>query len=181
MKGDRERCLASGMDGYVSKPIRVADLFAEIAQLAPPAGGAKHAPAEPSPAPSPPVVPSPGSHGDAPAVDWPEALAHFGGDEELLRDVLEAFLEEGPKMLAEVGRAIETRDAPLLKRAAHTIKGSFGYFAATAAYETAFQLEKLGGQEEWSGVSELWPQLESHYARVRAALEAHRLAPAAFA
>jgi signal transduction histidine kinase/CheY-like chemotaxis protein/HPt (histidine-containing phosphotransfer) domain-containing protein len=180
MKGDRERCLAAGMDGYVSKPIRVADLFAEIARLVSPANGAKSASAEVSVSASSPLA-APSENGNSTAadvIDWTAALEHFGGDEELLREVLEAFLEEGPKMLAEVGRAIEARDAPLLKRAAHTIKGSFGYFAATAAYDTAFQLESLGGQGDWSGVPGLWPQLESLYARVRAALEAHRPATA---
>ena len=82
MRGDRERCLAAGMDGYVTKPIKAADLTAAIAQLLP------AAPQPPTPAGTPPV-------------DVSAALRSVEGDQGLLEDLFEAFQQDYPKQLAE--------------------------------------------------------------------------------
>jgi len=72
MRGDRERCLAAGMDGYVCKPIKAEDLSAAIASLL-------HA----TPQPEPPAV--------EPPLDFLAALSNVDGDKALLVDMLEAF------------------------------------------------------------------------------------------
>src|SRR5207248_927968 len=107
MKGDRERCLRSGMDGYISKPVRAHDLFAAIAGVLP-AGGAKPVPAK-GPA--------------AAEVDEPlnatVLLEMFGGDRTLLKEVLDIFLTTYPSMLGELRQAIDQRDPVAVERAAH--------------------------------------------------------------
>ncbi len=147
MKGDREHCLESGMDGYVSKPIRSQHLFDAIAALAP---GAAHA--TPSAA-----AESPPSHG--PNVS--EMLERFDGDAELLGEVAGVFLENCPTLMNALRDAVTRHDPQALRRAAHTIKGSVDYFAAKAAFEAAWLLESRGSAGDWSDVDETCRMLES--------------------
>jgi PAS domain S-box-containing protein len=157
MKGDRERCLAGGMDGYVSKPIRAAELFTALEEvLGPPA------PQEPKAEPARPA--------DADVMDVKAALEHVGGDPQLLREVAEVFLAESPAMLAAVGEAVAARDAARLKRAAHTLKGSAGTFAAPTAFEAAFRLEQMGATNNLAQAMTAWDALRQAIDHLRGVL-----------
>ena len=118
MKGDRERCLAAGMDGYISKPIRAAELYAAIDEAV--SGSATTAGES---AVSETVTPASGG-----GIDWGVALASVQGDEDLLREIIEAFLEEAPKQVAALDQGMAAGDAVVVRRAAHTIKGASRYF-----------------------------------------------------
>ncbi|MHB0960858.1 MAG: response regulator [Pirellulaceae bacterium] len=133
MKGDRERCLAAGMDYYVSKPIRAARLLQALQ-----AATAK----EPIQVGDLWRADGPGTGGQV--IDWNEALHSVNGDAMLLRDIVEAFLDESPRLLAMMRGAIEQQDRKTLQRAAHSLKGSTGYFGATQVSEKALQLETMG-------------------------------------
>jgi len=148
LKGDRERCLAAGMDEYVSKPIREQQLLAAMrAVLGERACGL--------PASAASVAASPaGRSNDVAAgnvIDWNSALETCGGDHALLRDIVEAFLEEQPRRLAEIRRGIDQPDFELLNRAAHTVKGSMRYFSAQGVYERALALEQMGAGQTVEG------------------------------
>lgn len=78
------------------------------------------------------------------------ALERLGGDEELLREVAQLFLEEYPTLVADVRLAVSAGDADGLQRAAHSLKGSVSNFGADAAYEAAFALEMIGRSREMS-------------------------------
>jgi CheY-like chemotaxis protein len=162
MKGDRERCLEAGMDGYVAKPLRSEELFAVLEGLVPAAGGPDPAPAGPGPA----------------AFDPAAALKRVGGDAELLRELAGVFLDECPNLLAEVGRAVAARDGPRLQMAAHAIKGSAGTFSAGAAQDAAWRLEQIGRDGDWAGADAAWGALEGAVGRLRLALAELRPAPA---
>src|SRR5262249_35531061 len=77
-------------------------------------------------------------------LDRAAVLARVDGDEELLREVVALFLEDYPRVLAEVRDAIARGDAALLQRAAHTLKGSVGNFDAADCQEAALTLGLLG-------------------------------------
>ncbi len=155
MKGDRERCLAAGMDHYLSKPIRAARLFDTLADTL-------RAAAQAAAGPPPGAAPT----GNGQIVDWHEALHSVNGDRRLLRDIVEAFLDESPRLLATIRQAIDKRDAKTLQRAAHTLKGSTRYFGAAHASEMALQLETMGKKSELTHAHSALAGLEREMARL---------------
>jgi HPt (histidine-containing phosphotransfer) domain-containing protein len=85
------------------------------------------------------------------------ALDRVGGDEELLREVVELFLVEHPHLMRDVEDAVQHKDAARLERAAHTLKGSLSTIGAEGAARAALQLEIAGRSGQIDGVG---PQLE---------------------
>ncbi|HVW02915.1 MAG TPA: response regulator [Planctomycetaceae bacterium] len=168
MKGDRERCLAAGMDGYVSKPIQPAELRAEIAALMAAKASAPAAPVTPpAPVGAAPTEPSNGQ-----VFDREEALRHAGGELELLQELAAVFLKESPRMLTELRDAVAARDAQRVNRAAHTLKGAVATLGAPAARDLAFQLEQLGAKGELDSAADRMPEFEAIIDKLRSALEA---------
>jgi signal transduction histidine kinase/CheY-like chemotaxis protein/HPt (histidine-containing phosphotransfer) domain-containing protein len=164
MKGDRERCLSAGMDGYVSKPIQPAELRAEIAALmaaTPPQSGPP--PAEPAVA----VTPANGQ-----VFDQEEALRHVGGEMDLLQEIATVFLKESPRMVNELRDAVAARDAHRVNRAAHTLKGAVATLGAPAARDLAFQIEKLGANGELDEAASRLVEFDAVIGELRSSLEA---------
>ncbi len=115
-----------------------------------------------------------------PFVCWDVALDATGGDQQLLADVLDAFCQEAPLLLANIRRAQGTRDAKLLHRAAHTIKNAFESLGAQATSEVAWQIEQAGRAEDFQLAADLTPRLEQDLAgvmqEIRQYLRARRFA-----
>jgi len=151
MKGDRERCLAAGMDDYISKPIRAAQLVATIERVLASARDE---------GPSSPAAPEP------PALDWGEALAAVGGDRALLRSVIECVLEEAPRLMDDMAKALATRDGQALRIAAHTLKGSVRCFGETRVFELAFQLETQGHRGDLTQAEPVFAALADEFHRL---------------
>jgi protein-histidine pros-kinase len=162
MAGDREQCLAAGMDAYVSKPVRPEELFSAIDALA----GAR-APAAPSPA----AAALPPDHKHVSSVDSSALVAGFGGRGDLVKKVIGVFLIDAPVMLTRLNEAARSANAADLAAAAHAIKGSAGLFSQGEAYATAraLELRARGGdisaadracQDIQRSVSQLMTELE---------------------
>jgi len=156
MKGDRERCLAVGMDGYIAKPINPAKLLAEIERFAPP------------PEPTPQMVPPPSEDN---CIDWRAAWVNLEGDRNLLNELALLFLDDLPQQMEAIHRAVNNLQNHDLERLVHRLKGSIGNFAAKPAFEAALRLEKIARQ----GDSQQFPQaveaLDHEIQRLRNALE----------
>jgi two-component system sensor histidine kinase/response regulator len=135
MKGDRERCIEAGMDGYVTKPISAKTLLATMAQLIGPL-----APEPQEAAPSDEVAP------ENLVVDREALLAAFDNDPEFLSEVVEMFVSDYPPMLASLGKAIADQDPETLGRMGHSLKGMLRNFHADSLSEIAYQLEILGNK-----------------------------------
>jgi len=152
MKGDRERCLEAGMDQYVSKPIRARQLFDAINE----AIGVSARSMDGNAAPAV-------EGGD---FDWQEALDAVKGDRGLLKVVVETLVQEMPRLMVDVRRAIADGDPPGLRLAAHTLKGSIRYFGQSLAYRRAYRLEEMGRDGRLEGAGEILMALEGEIARL---------------
>jgi CheY-like chemotaxis protein len=117
MNGDRERCLEAGMDDYVSKPIRTADLFAAIEAVMPQGDDAHERAQEDAP-------------GTPTTLDQAELLRMLGDDGALLRQLYLLFTTEGPRRIVEAREALSANDAKSLQNAAHVLAGSAGNLRA---------------------------------------------------
>ena len=130
MKGDRERCLDAGMDGYVSKPIQPTELFKVITELVPTEAIA----ASQSLAREPQQT----------VFNRAVALKQVADDEELLAELAGLFIGDSARLLAEVKQAIAGEKSEGLERAAHTLKGAAGNFGAEGVVAAAQKLEEMG-------------------------------------
>jgi HPt (histidine-containing phosphotransfer) domain-containing protein len=77
-------------------------------------------------------------------IDRAAVLERVGGDEALLREIIEIFLAEYPPLVADIRSSVERQDAAALERSAHTLKGSVSNFGARSATEAALDLELMG-------------------------------------
>ena len=158
MIGDRERCLESGMDAYLVKPIHAKQLYETIDAIL-----AAH------PAPDEPVQTVPL---DMQRVDLAQALHAVNGDRDLLRQIFDAFLEECPILLNNIQQALANGDAKACHMAAHTLKGAVRTFGAERASGLASDMEAGGKAGDMEFVRATWPELFQEVEAIRAELAA---------
>jgi HPt (histidine-containing phosphotransfer) domain-containing protein len=196
MKGDRERFIAAGFDGYVRKPIDVRELFRSITAALPDARKTGSELARVSLAPpapkddlsmdAPPVSSRSGRKSSPretprslgaiardPIFDLGAALTRVGGDEDLLKELIVVFVEEYPGWIADLKAAMVAADAPWVRRAAHTIKGAVDNCGAGSAFDAAFRLERMAGEGRLAGADEAVAALDQEIKRLLPALTAY--------
>ncbi|MEJ5367862.1 MAG: PAS domain S-box protein [Bryobacteraceae bacterium] len=132
LEEDAAACRAAGMDGYLSKPVRLADLLEAVGAHLGAAGAA---------APLPDGRNLSVTESGVRYMDVNGALERLGGDRALLAELAGLFLQEGPRLLAEAEGSLAQGDAPALQNAAHQLKGLLAQFCAAQAREAAWELE----------------------------------------
>ncbi len=142
LKGDRERCLEAGMDGYLSKPIEPEELIRVVEELA------------------------------KQVVDRQELARRFGGHQRLLREAVSEFLADYPHQMARLRAVVDRGDHHAAARVAHAVKGAVSNFAASAAVEAAQELEGAGRRGDAAAVRQGYQRLEAAMERLRPALAA---------
>jgi signal transduction histidine kinase/DNA-binding response OmpR family regulator len=163
MVGDRERFLAAGMDDYVSKPIsrdRLREVLRGVGRTQPPASS------EPAPA----NLADAGDDARQAAFDRAVLLERTDSDLDLIRTLVEVFDADRPKLLSDIEAALGADDAEGLARAAHTIKGALGVFAAEPARLRAERLEATGRAGAVTNGHEQYQELQSWVERLQTEL-----------
>lgn len=180
MKGDRERCLAAGMDAYLAKPIQRAQLYDTIEQVMMEQRGRNVAESRASQAADSglllqQLLNEPGAN---PLVDAAAALDRVDGDVQVLRELVDLFLDDCPHRLAEIHEALERQDGNRLKNAAHALKGAVGNFGARPIVTLAMTLEKLAVAGNFADARPAVAALEQDLASLNAALTELKKQPA---
>jgi two-component system, sensor histidine kinase and response regulator len=161
MKGDRERCLAAGMDSYMSKPIDV-DRFLDLVEAH---GSGRMSVGNP-------VL---GERHDEPSLDVQATLSRLDGSIELLREVVTLFRDQAVERMDGLRSAVERSDLVALGRLSHALKGEAGMLGVTDLAESAGRIERAvreeGLQEACSLVAVLEVSMAHFLASVDAALE----------
>ena len=141
MKGDRERCLEAGMDGYLAKPIRPTELFAAI---------------DAALDQSDPPVP-------ARAVDADGLLAAVEGDLDRLSQLIEVFLDDLPNSLRAIEEYIAAADPAPLYRAAHSLRSAAGTMGLEEAQRLCRRLESAGKEGDLDAAPGLFSDLSAEF------------------
>jgi CheY-like chemotaxis protein len=163
MTGDAEKYREGGMDGYVSKPIRIELLHREIRRLT-------RETARPEE-----KTMQPGSENkcEEKAFDFAELLVRVDNDRELLVDLLTIFKEEFPRHLQGLREAIASLEPARIATASHTLKGMLSNLAATRAAKLATQMEQLARQGQSRDFADLLYQFETEARILLPQLEAY--------
>jgi signal transduction histidine kinase/DNA-binding response OmpR family regulator len=164
MKGDREECLAAGMDDYAPKPV-TPELLAEVIER-----NLTNLDGKTLPAQAEKSAERPDAENQQP-YDRQVLLKRVGGDEEMLLELVTLFLEEGPKMLKRLQRGATNGDPKAIAAAAHALKGPLGILAADDALHNAQAIEALAKSGDLKGAQEVSGDLAIELQRLMSALQ----------
>jgi two-component system sensor histidine kinase/response regulator len=165
MKGDRERCLQAGMDDFLNKPVSSVEIEEVIARVL----GIEQ-----------PSTPPPEPQVQEKRAGWDRAtaLARVEGDEALLWELVQVFLEEVPEQLNSMQQGLAAADFEVIERTAHTLKGELVYLGLAEPAEKAKGLEYHGRERNLRAVAESFPEFKALLLMVAAAMREDQPGPA---
>ncbi len=158
MKGDKERCLQAGMDAYMSKPLSsrvIAETLSGIFGMELVVPGIANSPLQNS----------------VPTWDRTRALERMEGDESLLRELVEIFLNESTGQLASLQQAIKAADMNQVERTAHSLKSELSYLGLADLSRRAEDLEKMGHERTLEPAAALFPLFKAELSSVVASMQ----------
>jgi CheY-like chemotaxis protein/HPt (histidine-containing phosphotransfer) domain-containing protein len=161
MAGDQQRCLAAGMDAYLTKPLTRRDLIETVERLASRAEG--------TPAAPPAAAPELRSEVNE-VFDLQIALARLAGHRDLVREMAGFFFQEAPRALAEIQAGLRERAPESIGRAAHRLRGTLVYLGAEPADRAARDVELAGNDGDLTQADLAFRVLTGQIARLDAAL-----------
>jgi PAS domain S-box-containing protein len=160
MQGDREKCIISGMDDYVAKPIDLQNMIEVIERwLIDSSTKSQSDEEEPEK-----------SSEEFPVFDKEDLLKRMMGDESYAKILVEGFLRDAPTMIQDLKRALAEESAENTGHLSHSLKGSSGNVGAKAMQHTAMQMEMASKKSDFEEIERLLPQLNEECEKVRAVL-----------
>ncbi|MEI6670104.1 MAG: response regulator [Acidobacteriota bacterium] len=166
MQGDRERCMAAGMNDYVTKPVSPAALAQALDKWLPHAPGPHTAAEGAGAGPAPAAAAS----AEMTVFDKADLLERLMDDEDLVRTVATAFLSDFPQQFAALNVHLDKRDVPATQRLAHSIKGAAANMGANAMRSVAADLEQSARRGDLAAVRAGLPDLTAQFTRLKDAL-----------
>ncbi|MBI4763225.1 MAG: response regulator [Deltaproteobacteria bacterium] len=164
MHGDREKCLESGMNDYLTKPVSPQALADMLDKWLPKEGAViTKQPAE--------VAPAPAKESEVSVFDKAEMMTRLMDDEELARTVVEGFLDDIPRQIEVLKGYLKKGDVASAERQAHSIKGASANVGGEALRAVAFGMEKAGKTGDLESITARLPELETQFAQLKAAME----------
>jgi signal transduction histidine kinase/HPt (histidine-containing phosphotransfer) domain-containing protein len=180
MQGDHEKCLAAGMDDYISKPVTPAGLSVLIekwlANLA--VSGRTRESSRNAGRPGT-MDPNLGPNVDDADFGESELLERLMNDRKLAREIVRAFLEDIPQRFDVLRASLDAGDAKGVEHQAHTIKGAAAAVSGTGLMNAAFELELVGKSGDLATAEATFTTLRSHFERLKRAMEVSNLFDAA--
>jgi PAS domain S-box-containing protein len=184
LKGDRERCLAAGMDAYLSKPINAQELIALIERLANPPCVAQPTPAQDplssvplDPLPADPPVPPTVSQAGPAEFDLEEAVRKCFGQESMFHEMVGCFFDESDVLVEQMRSALVQGNGEEAYRAAHRLKNTVVYLGAAPATEAVREVERFSKANDLTAAAHAVGELEQRLGRLKPILAEHRRKP----
>ena len=179
MASDRERCIAAGMDDYLSKPIKPAELVETLDRwLGNPGTEMNKNRSEHSMEKQTTQLDEKGTQNpallesDIRIFNEAELLQRLMDDRALAKTIIAIYLEDVPKQISDFKKSLANGEANNVKRQAHTIKGASANIGAAMMRQVAFEAEKLADKGELGEIEMLMPQIEAEFERLKKVLEA---------
>ena len=176
MNGDREKCLAAGMDDYLAKPVRLEDIRNVIERWGPKVAAnlAEPAPAAADCRASDPggKPPTPAASGNVP-VDMDRLLEFTDGNPDSLRELITLYLEQTTEQLEQLGAAVEAGQAGEVRRLAHSCAGASATCGMRDLVPLLRELERQGAEGALRDADKLFQRADREFRRIQAFLQSH--------
>jgi signal transduction histidine kinase/HPt (histidine-containing phosphotransfer) domain-containing protein len=170
MQGDREKCIAAGMDDYLAKPIRPGDVRNMIEKWTAQRNTPAATPPPPAPVPAP-TIESP--------VEMERLTELAGGDKDMLRDLVELFYKQTSRQLAQLETAVHENKTEEVRHLAHSCKGASATMGMAPLAAIFFELEKMGRAASLDGAAPRLAEALREFKRVQDFLAAQSALSAA--
>jgi len=157
LQGDRERCIAAGMDDYMTKPVKASELGRKIEFWLARSTGGTYSSASCDAHESSQIQELNGIFNES------ELIQRLMGDRDLEKAVITAFLKELPQQIAELKMDISNKNSGKARIQAHTIRGASANLAAEGLRKIAYEVEKLGELGDLQGMNNMLPVIESEF------------------